>query len=117
MDVALVCDALVGQSSLAAAARSTKVQEISVGFVDIEKWRLPAHTQHQDPKYFRQTVSTGPNTAFLFSSNYWQAREYAHAKDLLSRHGAKVVDVDITPPEKHMIGGINAEEAISVVIG
>ena len=49
--------------------------------------------------------------------HYCQAREYAYAKDLLSRHGAKVVDVDITPPEQYMIGEITAEEAIGVVIG
>lgn len=57
MDVALICDTLLAGSSLAVAASSAKVQEISVGFVDIEKWRLPAHTQRQDPEYFQQTVS------------------------------------------------------------
>ena len=55
-DVALICDTLLAESSLAVAASSVKVQEISVGFVDIEKWRLPAHTQLQDPEYFQQTV-------------------------------------------------------------
>ena len=49
--------------------------------------------------------------------DYWQAQEYAYAKDLLLRHGAKVVDVDITPPEQYMIGEITADEAIGFVIG
>lgn len=60
LDVALICDTLLDKSSLAAAARTVKVQDLCVGFVDIEKGRLPKHTQPQDPKYFQQTVSTGP---------------------------------------------------------
>ena len=50
-------------------------------------------------------------------SDYWQAREYAQAKDLLSRHGAKVVDVYIIPPEQYMVGDINVDDMMDLVIG
>lgn len=59
LDVALVCDAIPtskDSSNLASFASSVNLKDISVGFVDIEEWRLPAHTQVGDPKYFEQTV-------------------------------------------------------------
>lgn len=59
LDVALVCDALSvtkDGSNLASFASSVNLKDVSVGFVDIEKWRLPAHTQIGDPKYFEQTA-------------------------------------------------------------
>lgn len=61
LDVALTCDALLAShtgTSLASSVSSMKLEDVSVGFVDIEKWRLPAGTQVDDPKYFEQTVST-----------------------------------------------------------
>lgn len=54
---------------------------------------------------------------FTLSPDYWQAREYTQAKDLLSRHGAKVVDVYIIPPEQYMVGDINVDDTMDVVIG
>lgn len=58
-DVALTCDSFrpEGKSGLLADATAhVKPEEISVGFVDIELWRLPKDCQVQDPKYFEQTV-------------------------------------------------------------
>ncbi|KAM6533989.1 hypothetical protein FALCPG4_006928 [Fusarium falciforme] len=90
LDVALACDALLAShsgTSLASSVSSMRLEDVSVGFVDIEKWRLPAGTQVDDPKYFEQT-----------------AREYQQAKDTLRQSGVKVVDAYIIPPEEYMIG-------------
>lgn len=60
LDVALTSDALLGSAegaSLASVASSVEFGRVSVGFVDIEKWRLPAGTQEDDPEYLQQTVS------------------------------------------------------------
>ncbi|KAI8723213.1 Amidase domain-containing protein [Fusarium sp. LHS14.1] len=102
LDVALGCDALATSSkssSLASCVSSMKFENISVGFVDIEKWRLPAGTQDDDPKYFEQT-----------------AREYQQAKDMLRQSGVKVVDVYITPPEEYMVGDRNVNELMRKII-
>ena len=67
-DVALACDALLSSrtsQSLAAAATSAKWQNMSVGFVDIEQWRLPADTQVYDENYQKQTVGTQPVTKLM----------------------------------------------------
>ncbi|KAJ4326972.1 hypothetical protein N0V84_002585 [Fusarium piperis] len=102
LDVALGCDALSTSSqgpTLASFVSSMKLQDVSVGFVDIEKWRLPAGTGNDDPKYLEQT-----------------AREYQQAKDMLRQSGVKVVDVYLTPPEERMIGGMNVTELIDKII-
>jgi len=60
LDVALTCDALLEPNStpkLESVASRVDLADVSVGFVDIEKWRLPRHTQTGDPKYYEQTVS------------------------------------------------------------
>ena len=59
LDVALACDALLPTKegvALGSIAASAELGDICVGFLDIEKWRLPAHTQADDPRYFEQTV-------------------------------------------------------------
>lgn len=59
LDVALAADALLSHGDgpiLASIASSVKLTEVSVGFVDIEKRRLPAGKQVDDPKYVEQTV-------------------------------------------------------------
>ncbi|KAM5347848.1 hypothetical protein ACJ41O_007672 [Fusarium nematophilum] len=102
LDVALACDAistLENVPSLASFASSVKLDDVSVGFVDIERWRLPAHTQNQDPKYFEQT-----------------AREYDEAKDKLRQSGVKVADVYIIPPEEYMIGDTNVDDLMDIII-
>ncbi|KAJ4255899.1 hypothetical protein NW757_004522 [Fusarium falciforme] len=76
-----------------------RLEDVSVGFVDIEKWRLPAGTQVDDPKYFEQT-----------------AREYQQAKDTLRQSGVKVVDAYIIPPEEYMIGDTNVDDLMDKII-
>jgi amidase len=59
LNVALTCDALSPKRNapgLASIASSVNLSDVSVGFVDIEKWSLPKHTQVNDPKYYGQTV-------------------------------------------------------------
>ncbi|EEU40698.1 uncharacterized protein NECHADRAFT_76112 [Fusarium vanettenii 77-13-4] len=102
LDVALACDALLAShsgTSLASSVSSMKLEDVSVGFVDIEKWRLPAGTQVDDPKYFEQT-----------------AREYQQAKDMLRQSGVKVVDAYIIPPEEYMIGDISVDDLMDKII-
>lgn len=60
LDVAAACDAMRTddrEPTLGSIASSVNLSDMTVGFVDIEKWRLPAHTQSGDPKYYEQTVS------------------------------------------------------------
>ena len=60
LDVALTCDVLAPRKdspSLTSIATSVKLDDVSVGFVDIEKWRLPKNKQADDPRCFEQTVS------------------------------------------------------------
>lgn len=60
LDVASACDAMRTtdiEPTLAAIASSVSLSDVTVGFVDIDKWRLPAHTQSGDPEYYEQTVS------------------------------------------------------------
>ncbi|KAJ4226433.1 hypothetical protein NW759_005020 [Fusarium solani] len=102
LDVALACDALLAShsgTSLASSVSSMRLEDVSVGFVDIEKWRLPAGTQVDDPKYFEQT-----------------AREYRQAKDMLRQSGVKVVDAYIIPPEEYMIGDTNVDDLMDKII-
>ncbi|KAH6995912.1 amidase signature domain-containing protein [Ilyonectria sp. MPI-CAGE-AT-0026] len=102
LDVALVCDAFSvtkDGSNLTSFASSVNLKDVSVGFVDIEKWRLPAHTQVGDPKYFEQT-----------------ATEYREAKDQLRKNGVKVVDVYLQPPEECMIGDTNVDDLMNIMI-
>ncbi|KAF4513450.1 hypothetical protein G6O67_000720 [Ophiocordyceps sinensis] len=102
LDVALTSDALLGSAegaSLASVASSVEFGRVSVGFVDIEKWRLPAGTQEDDPEYLQQT-----------------AREYQAAKDELRKNGVKVVDVYIIPPEAYMIGDTNVDDLTDSII-
>ncbi|KAJ9137774.1 Amidase signature domain [Coniochaeta hoffmannii] len=102
LDVALTCDALLEPNStpkLESVASRVDLADVSVGFVDIEKWRLPRHTQTGDPKYYEQT-----------------AREYEAAKDTLRQKGVKVVDVYITPPEEYMVGDINVDDLMDNII-
>lgn len=59
MDVALACDALLTEKtvpSLASFAESADFREMTIGFVDIERWRLPLEAQNPDPEYYEQTV-------------------------------------------------------------
>ncbi|KAI9148400.1 Calcium-transporting ATPase [Paramyrothecium foliicola] len=103
LDVALACDALANMDevpTLASAALSSKPDDLSVGFVDIEQWRLPEGVQNQDPEYYKQT-----------------AREYLAAKELLKDYGTKVSDVYITHPEKYLVGDFNANDLMSDIIG
>ncbi|RSL71899.1 hypothetical protein CEP54_001161 [Fusarium duplospermum] len=93
LDVALACDALATSSegpTLASLVSSMEFEDVSVGFVDLKKWRLPAHIQKFGPKYFEQT-----------------AQEYKQAKDMLRESGVRVVDIYLTPPEEYMVGGMN----------
>ncbi|KAL5328043.1 hypothetical protein ACEPPN_005750 [Leptodophora sp. 'Broadleaf-Isolate-01'] len=61
-------------------------QGLSVGFVDIEKWRLPLDTKDPLPGYDEQS-----------------AREYLLAIDKIREHGGRVVHpVHITPPEGYI---------------
>ncbi|KAI8685508.1 hypothetical protein NCS55_00223300 [Fusarium keratoplasticum] len=102
LDVALACDALLAShsgTSLASSVSSMRLEDVSVGFVDIEKWRLPAGTQVDDPKHFEQT-----------------AREYQQAKDTLRQSGVKVVDAYIIPPEEYMIGDTNVDDLMDKII-
>ncbi|KAL6353553.1 hypothetical protein LRP88_14049 [Fusarium phalaenopsidis] len=102
LDVALACDALLAShsgTSLASSVSSMRLEDVSVAFVDIEKWRLPAGTQVDDPKYFEQT-----------------AREYQQAKDTLRQSGVKVVDAYIIPPEEYMIGDTNVDDLMDKII-
>ncbi|KAM4063679.1 amidase [Hirsutella rhossiliensis] len=98
LDVALTSDALLGPAegaSLASVASSVDFGDVSVGFVDIEKWRLPAGTQEDDPEYLQ---------------------EYQAAKGELRKNGVKVVDVYITPPEVYMIGDTNVDDVMDSII-
>ncbi|KPM45951.1 hypothetical protein AK830_g653 [Neonectria ditissima] len=122
LDVALTCDAFSTSkdgSSLASVASSVEFEEVSVGFVDIEKWRLPAHTQVGDPEYFKQTVSRIVSDLEL--SNWpvikkSQSREYQEAKEKLRENGVKVVDVYLTPPEEYMVGNTNIDDLMDIII-
>ncbi|ORY01268.1 amidase signature domain-containing protein [Clohesyomyces aquaticus] len=76
------------------------VEDIAVGFVDIETWRLPKDVQGQDPEYFAQTED-----------------EYNTAKETLRKHGIKVKDVYITLLEKYMVGDGNAGDAMNDIVG
>jgi amidase len=101
-DVALTCDVLLpanDQSSLGKAAGSVDLKSLSIGFVDIELWRLPKDTQVQDPEYFSQT-----------------AEAYNNAKKTLRDHGVTVKDVYITPPEQYMVDGVNVDDLMDVII-
>jgi amidase len=65
LDSSLLSDVLLQQinparPSLVGAMREDW-EEISVGFVDIELWRLPAEVRGDVPRYNEQTVSTSPN--------------------------------------------------------
>ncbi|CAM1505655.1 Fc.00g112920.m01.CDS01 [Cosmosporella sp. VM-42] len=102
LDVALACDALLPSKdgmNLGSVAASVELGDVCVGFLDIEKWRLPAHTQVNDPRYFEQT-----------------AREYQAAKEKLHEHGVKVVDAYLTPPEDFMIGDTNVDDLMDIII-
>jgi hypothetical protein len=35
---------------------SANLSEMAIGFLDIEKWRLPAEAQNSDPAYYAETV-------------------------------------------------------------
>ncbi|RMJ11706.1 hypothetical protein CDV36_008675 [Fusarium kuroshium] len=92
LDVALACDALATSSegpTLASFVSSMEFEDVSVGFVDLKKWRLPAHIQKFGPKYFEQID-----------------REYKQAKDMLRESGVRVFDVWLTPPEEYMVDGM-----------
>lgn len=69
IDVAMICDILVSRGEVAAAAAAAtagptlaeaatmaKSEELGVGFLDIEKWRLPKTHQDASPEYLAQTV-------------------------------------------------------------
>lgn len=59
VDVALACDALLARRetpSLASLAASADLSGMTIGFLDIEKWRLPAEAQNPDPTYYEKTV-------------------------------------------------------------
>ncbi|KAF2441737.1 amidase signature enzyme [Karstenula rhodostoma CBS 690.94] len=72
-----------GAPSLVKAIQQTW-DGISVGFVDIELWRLPPEARGDVPGYNEQS-----------------ARDYSHAIELLRKSGANVVHpVYITPPEE-----------------
>jgi hypothetical protein len=45
-----------------------------------------------------------------------QAREYDAAKDQLRKHGVKVADVYIVPPEEYMIGDTNVDNLMDIII-
>ncbi|WAO85009.1 Hypothetical protein NCS54_00224200 [Fusarium falciforme] len=112
LDVALACDALLAShsgTSLASSVASMRLEDVSVGFVDIEKWRLPAGTQVDDPKYFEQTIR-------IQLAHTSQAREYQQAKDTLRQSGVKVVDAYIIPPEEYMIGDTNVDDLMDKII-
>lgn len=60
LDLAQISDILLhrvtGMKSTLTDAIKKEWQGISVGFVDIEKWRLPPNAQHYSKEYNEQTV-------------------------------------------------------------
>ncbi|KAI1326312.1 amidase signature domain-containing protein [Xylariaceae sp. FL0255] len=88
LDAALACDALLSNEKsdvppLASVARLAKPHDLPVGFVYIEKWRLPSQKQTQDQVSLEQS---------------------------LKRYGVNVIDVYTTPPEEYMIGDTNVDD-------
>ncbi|KAH8779991.1 amidase signature domain-containing protein [Diaporthe sp. PMI_573] len=103
LDVALACDALSGRKettpSLASQVASANLSEMAIGFLDIEKWRLPAEAQNSDPAYYAET-----------------AEEYWLAKQSLQSNGAKVIDIDIEEPGNVTVGDTNIGELMYTII-
>lgn len=126
LDVALGCDALATSDqgpTLASFVSSMKLEDVSVGFVDIETWRLPTRTRNHDPKYLEQTVSafidasSSPTVDSEFDSViHIQAREYQQAKEMLRQSGVKVVDVYVSPPNTYGMDGMDVVELIDRAI-
>ncbi|ESZ98762.1 hypothetical protein SBOR_0868 [Sclerotinia borealis F-4128] len=93
LDLALVSDMLLrttrggcSKVSLTKSIRS-KWQGLSVGFVDIEKWRLPLEARDPDPGYDEQSFA-----------------DYQRAIQMIQEHGGRVVHpVHITPPEEYIV--------------
>lgn len=59
LGVALACDALLARKetpTLASMAATANLSEMTIGFLDIERWRLPAEAQNPDPDYYEETV-------------------------------------------------------------
>lgn len=61
LDLAQISDVLLhpitGMRSALTDAIKEEWQGMTVGFVDIEKWRLPPDAQHYSKEYNEQTVS------------------------------------------------------------
>lgn len=121
LDVALATDALRAVKSepdLVSVVCSAKAQNLCVGFLDIEQWRLPADFQVQDPEYFKQTVREVLSTLDSLLTAQWktQAKEYLEAKQCLKDSGALVVDVHMTPPDKYMVEDVNIDDLMYEII-
>jgi amidase len=70
MDLAMLSDVLLQQANPTRPSLVDAMQEswegFSVGFVDIELWRLPPEARGDVPGYNEQSVSISPNPFFYF---------------------------------------------------
>lgn len=107
LDLARVSDVLLQTAgdtrriSLAENMRKTW-EGLSVGFVDIKKWRLPLEVKDPLPGYDRQSVA-----------------DYQRAMHIIREHGGRVVHpVHITPAEEYIVDskGGNVGDLMNVIM-
>ncbi|KAF2105614.1 amidase signature domain-containing protein [Lophiotrema nucula] len=105
LDLALLSNVLLRQKEPNRLSLVEALQEgwegISVGFVDIELWRLPLDARGHVPGYNEQS-----------------ARDYDDVMNLLRTSGAHVVHpVYITPPEKWLVeGGTDVDDLMDDIM-